>query len=185
MNGATMLTVLGRGWRAGVRGAELARSATAYSATHQPRCENFSLRRFSVQLTDEQLAKVETRDHELRERHNIIPPELGSSTKDRDEIRRKRVIYRSKQRGLLEVDLLMGSWASQYVNSLTEKELTDYEMFLNEETIDIFNYVTKKEELPAHLKDLEIVSRLQDYALKLGVTSPAKYADLKQSTNLT
>jgi succinate dehydrogenase assembly factor 2 len=30
---------------------------------------------------------------------------------DRDEAHRKKLIYRSKQRGWLEVDLLMGSFA--------------------------------------------------------------------------
>ena len=31
------------------------------------------------------------------------------------DIRKKRLVYRSKQRGWLEVDLLLGTWASENV----------------------------------------------------------------------
>jgi succinate dehydrogenase assembly factor 2 len=36
------------------------------------------------------------------------------------QVRRKRLIYRSKQRGWLEVDLLMGTWAVEHVPKLSE-----------------------------------------------------------------
>ena len=54
------------------------------------------------------------------------------------------MIYRSKQRGWLEADILLGSWAVLHVPSLSIKELDEYEIILNEETIDVFNYVTGK-----------------------------------------
>ena len=53
-------------------------------------------------------------------------------------IRRKRLIYRSKQRGWLEVDILLGTWANLYVNTLNINELYEYETFVNYETIDIY-----------------------------------------------
>ena len=53
------------------------------------------------------------------------------------EIRRKRLIYRAKQRGWLEVDLLLGTWASENVMQLSEDELDQFEAFVNMETIDI------------------------------------------------
>ena len=48
----------------------------------------------------------------------------------------------------LEVDLLLGSWAEKNIMKLSSEELDQYEALLNQETIDIFNYVTGKENAP-------------------------------------
>lgn len=65
-----------------------------------------------------------------------IPPASLDPTQDNLDIRRKRLIYRSKQRGWLEVDLLLGTWAHENVHLLTEAELDEYEAFVNFETIE-------------------------------------------------
>ena len=52
------------------------------------------------------------------------------------DIRKKRLVYRSKQRGWLEVDLLLGTWASENVSLA---ELNESENFVNLETINIYN----------------------------------------------
>ncbi|RLN82596.1 hypothetical protein BBJ28_00003776 [Nothophytophthora sp. Chile5] len=100
---------------------------------------------------------------------------------DGDEANRKRVIYRSKQRGWLEVDLLLGSWASQNVMQLTAEELQQYEDILNEETIDIFNYISGKSVIPERL-DTPMMQRLQDYCLSspLGKASTEGFAKNKK-----
>ncbi len=56
---------------------------------------------------------------------------------DADLARRKRIIYRSKQRGWLEVDLLLGNFATANVMSMTAEQLTQYEDILAQETINI------------------------------------------------
>ncbi|RHY61416.1 hypothetical protein DYB38_001681 [Aphanomyces astaci] len=48
----------------------------------------------------------------------------------------------------LEVDLLMGRWASENVWTLTVDELQQYEDILNRETIDIFNFISGKDAIP-------------------------------------
>lgn len=134
-------------------------------------------------MSPEQVSRIEQKDTYLRNRHKII--EANISAEDRDVARRKRMIYRSKQRGWLEVDLLLGSWASENVPHLTEAELDEYDLVLAEETIDVFNYVSGKDPLPPHLENLGVMKKLQEYALGMGVTSPALYADLKAKFNLT
>ena len=62
----------------------------------------------------------------------------GASSMDEDAVRRKRLVYRSKQRGWLEVDLLMGTFAVAHVPSMSTDELDEYEAILNQETIEIF-----------------------------------------------
>lgn len=103
----------------------------------------------------------------------------------RDAVRRKRMIYRSKQRGWLEADLLMGSWAVTHIPSLTPQELDEYELLLKEETIDIYNYISGKDELPPHLANLEVMKKLQGYALLGNMASPEGYEQVKRGTNLT
>ena len=95
------------------------------------------------------------------------------------------MIYRSKQRGWLEADLLMGSWASMNVPTLTEKELDEYELLLKEETIDIYNYISAKDPLPPHLQNLGVMDKLQSYALERGMADPEGYRKVKRDTNLT
>jgi len=91
-------------------------------------------------LTIEQIIKVSETNNYLRTKHLEIEGNLKHY--DKDIVRRKRMIYRSKQRGWLEADILLGSWAVLHVPSLTFEELDEYEIILNEETIDVFNYVT-------------------------------------------
>jgi succinate dehydrogenase assembly factor 2 len=107
-------------------------------------------------------------------------------------IRRKRLIYRCMQRGWLEVDLLLGTWASQNVMSLKEDELNDFEDFVNSETIDIYNIITLRlDTLPEQWKSggnmkTNIVERIQEWAKSnpLGRADPEKYKEVKASAKL-
>lgn len=122
------------------------------------------------------------RDREIRANYDAIKPKLDE--KEYDDVRRKRLIYRSKQRGWLEVDILMGSWAAKNVPHLTTEEMDDYEAILNEETIDIFNFVSGKDPLPDRLKSSRMMKVLQEYAISSGVVDPARYAEVKTKNNL-
>ena len=106
-------------------------------------------------------------------------------------IRRKRLIYRCMQRGWLEVDLLLGTWASQNVMALTIDELNEFEEFVNSETIDIYNIITLRlDTLPDKWKKNNnttgIVERIQEWAKSnpLGRADPEKYKEIKASAKL-
>ena len=49
----------------------------------------------------------------------------------------------------LEVDLLLGTFAEKHVGELDPEQLVQYEDVLNQETIDIFNYITMKQDVPS------------------------------------
>jgi len=134
-------------------------------------------------LNPQQLAKIRESDTFLRNKHFKIESEMEA--KERDIARRKRMIYRSKQRGWLEADLLMGAWAVTNVPGLSEAELEEYETLLKEETIDIYNYISGKDALPPHLASLGIMKRLQKYALERTMSGPDLYARVKKEANLT
>lgn len=144
-------------------------------------------RSFSTNLPNmspEQLDKIAKSDHKLRNQHTVLESQL--SEEERDTARRKRMIYRSKQRGWLEADILLGSWAVENIPHLTSAELDEYELLLAEETIDIYNYVSKKDPLPPHLENLDVMKRMQDYALnESSIKSPQDYENVKTGANLT
>jgi succinate dehydrogenase assembly factor 2 len=105
-------------------------------------------------------------------------------------VRRKRLIYRSKQRGWLEVDLLLGTWASENVPYLNAQELDQFEDFVNEETIDIFNIITLRLDVPEEKKTADgnsIIERIQAWARgsPLGKADPAAYKKIKMDNSLT
>lgn len=126
--------------------------------------------------------KIDKRDHDLRAKHENVresyPEEEGNLSSL--EARKKRLIWRSKQRGWLEVDLLLGSWAVERVAQLRAKELDEYERFLNLETIDIFKVISQQLAPPPDLKDSKVVAELVRYAVEATLNNPQKYANLKK-----
>ena len=55
----------------------------------------------------------------------------------------------------------MGTWAEEHVHSLCEEEMDQYEDILNQETIDIFNFVTGKEVSKARVSSFVILRVVQ------------------------
>lgn len=105
------------------------------------------------------------------------------------QVRQKRLIYRAKQRGWLEVDLLLGTYASQHVEDFDKDELDQFEDFVNMETIDIYNIITLRLDVPEELKTPDgsgVVERIQEWARNspLGRADPDKYKQVKTSNNL-
>lgn len=105
------------------------------------------------------------------------------------QVRKKRLVYRSKQRGWLEVDLLLGTWAHENVPHLSPDELDDFEAFVNMETIDIYNIVTLRTDIPDNLRTEHgtgVVERIQLWARghPLGKADPQTYERIKKDHNL-
>ncbi|CAM9616115.1 unnamed protein product, partial [Discosporangium mesarthrocarpum] len=120
-------------------------------------------------LSDDQVRTVEKRTQEMWKDHvalktkfpkSSLPPE-GDPAVSSDVVRRKRLLYRSKQRGWLEVDLLLGTWADANVPSLSAEELDQYEDILNCETVVILALISgNSPEIPAFV-DTPMMRRLQ------------------------
>eukprot|EP00887_Chlorella_sp_A99_P002170 scaffold21.g2170.t1 len=63
-----------------------------------------------------------------------------------------KLLYRSRQRGWLELDLLVGMWADRHVAALSSEELADFEGVLRLENPDLFKWLTGQLEPPAELR---------------------------------
>lgn len=127
--------------------------------------------------------------HNLPDGAVVAATAAGSKEEMELDVRRKRLVYRAKQRGWLEVDLLLGTWASQNVHSLSADELDQFEQFVNLETIDIYNIITLRSDVPGEMKregGAGVVEKIQEWARAspLGKAEPEKYASVKQDNNL-
>ena len=71
---------------------------------------------------------------------------------DDDIIRRQRLnrlLYHAKQRGWLELDLILGQWAEKNLEHLSAERLDDFEELLGIENPDVFKCLTGQIE-PGH-----------------------------------
>lgn len=78
---------------------------------------------------------------------------------------RKKLLYRSKNRGCRETDILLGEFASAHIETLPEAELVLFEQFLDEYDGDIYKWLTKQVEMPVEYKD-SIGTRLLEFCHK-------------------
>jgi succinate dehydrogenase assembly factor 2 len=150
--------------------------------------------------------KARPRYDAIMERHVRFPTSSSScslsnddhnapikSVEERDlDARKKRLIYRSKQRGWLEVDLLLGTWASMNVPNLSLEELNQFENFVNMETVDIYNVLTLRVDVPEDMKagsgegTKTVVEKIQDWVKEcpLGKADKERYVEVKTKNNL-
>ena len=99
----------------------------------------------------------------------------------KDSVRKlliKKLLYRSRQRGWLEVDLMLGSWAAENLKYLSNNDLLKFKNLLDEETVDIYNYLTKNKKIKNSLDEKLINKIIND--IKFKIKDPKKYSSIKK-----
>ncbi|PON23389.1 hypothetical protein TGAM01_v207623 [Trichoderma gamsii] len=118
---------------------------------------SFIARSSSIQTTLLQRCAISTTA--LRRSDNVTPGELqvgelqGATFRveplrrvgEDDATKRARLLYQSRKRGTLESDLLLSTFASQNLPTMATEELTQYDLFLDENDWDIYYWATQKE----------------------------------------
>ncbi len=66
-------------------------------------------------------------------------------------IRLKKIQFRSKHRGMKELDILLGGFAERYLKTLTAPQLDQFEALLDEGENDLFDWITGKTPPPAKI----------------------------------
>lgn len=78
------------------------------------------------------------------------------------EIRRKRLIHRSRYTGMKETDLLLGAFAQHYVPGFDVGQLDEYERLLDETDADLFDWATGRQPVPARCQNA-VMRLLQNF----------------------
>lgn len=82
-----------------------------------------------------------------------------------DESKRRlynRLIYRSKQRGFLELDLVLGKWVEEHIHSMDENGIKALAYVLDLENPDLWKWLTGQEQPPEAVKTNPVFTAVAD-----------------------
>ncbi|WP_185982627.1 succinate dehydrogenase assembly factor 2 [Aureimonas mangrovi] len=66
------------------------------------------------------------------------------------DVRRRKALYHSWHRGTREMDLVLGRFADARIGTLSDEDLTDYELLMEAQDRDLFAWMIGAEETPAN-----------------------------------
>ncbi|XP_010929714.1 succinate dehydrogenase assembly factor 2, mitochondrial isoform X1 [Elaeis guineensis] len=72
-----------------------------------------------------------------------------------------RLLYRSRQRGFLELDLILGSWVEENIRSLDELHIRALMDVLDLENPDLWKWLTGQEQPPEAVNDNPVFTAVQ------------------------
>ena len=81
------------------------------------------------------------------------------------EIFRKRLLYKSSNRGWKETDILLGEFTKRNITSMNDAQLSMLDILLDEPDVEIFNWITKKATAPQKHNN-EVMQMLQEFKYK-------------------
>ncbi|XP_042953119.1 succinate dehydrogenase assembly factor 2, mitochondrial isoform X2 [Carya illinoinensis] len=75
------------------------------------------------------------------------------------------LLYRSKQRGFLELDLVLGKWVAEHIHSMDEKGIKALVQVLDLENPDLWKWLTGQERPPESVKTNPVFTAVHDKVL--------------------
>jgi len=80
--------------------------------------------------------------------------------------RRKRLLFRSWHRGMREMDMLLGRFADNHIDTFTERQLTSFEAILNHVDPDIYAWLSGREPIPAEMQS-DVMQLLRKFTISI------------------
>lgn len=95
----------------------------------------------------------------------VAIPKYQPKSNESNKIKKARLLYQSRKRGMLENGLLLSTFAARYLEKFDEKQLDLYDNLINQPTNDwdIYYYATNVKPTPAEY-DNEIMNMLKLHA---------------------
>lgn len=93
-----------------------------------------------------------------------LPP-WEEKTGESMDIKKRRLLYESRKRGMLENCILLSLFAKRYLNTMSETQLQQYDRLINEPSNDWDIYYWATEALPTpEVYDGEVMDMLKEFA---------------------
>ena len=83
-----------------------------------------------------------------------------------DEIRRKRLRFRSWHRGTRELDLMLGRFADRHMDSLTAEQLDRFEALIAQPDPNIYRWISGADAPPA-VHDNDVMAMIKNIKTKI------------------
>ncbi|XP_020223787.1 succinate dehydrogenase assembly factor 2, mitochondrial [Cajanus cajan] len=77
-----------------------------------------------------------------------------------------RLVYRSKQRGFLELDLVLGKWVEDNIHSLDENRMRDLIYVLDLENPDLWKWISGQEQPPESVSANPVFAAVKERVMK-------------------
>ncbi|XP_046555698.1 succinate dehydrogenase assembly factor 2, mitochondrial-like isoform X1 [Haliotis rubra] len=106
-------------------------------------------------------------------------PAYVEKTNEDIGLKRARLLYQSRKRGMLENGLLLSTFAAKHLDDLNESQLTLYDRLINQPTNDweIYYWVTGAKPTPQEF-DSEVMTMLKEHAQNKDKDSRIRQPDL-------
>ncbi|KEG12422.1 hypothetical protein DQ04_01731100 [Trypanosoma grayi] len=80
-----------------------------------------------------------------------------------DDAKRRRLLYQSSYRGMVEMDIILGVFARQNLDTMTHAQLEEYDALLRQFDNDLFKWLVMGEAPPAAVAEMPTFAALQDF----------------------
>lgn len=107
-------------------------------------------------------------------------PKYQMKQNETTEVKRARLLYQSRKRGMLENGLILSTFASEYLYKMNENQLDLYDNLINQVSNDwdIYYYATNIKEIPTEY-DNEIMDMLKKHVKNENKEERFKQPDLQ------
>ncbi|KAE8694523.1 Succinate dehydrogenase assembly factor 2 [Hibiscus syriacus] len=97
---------------------------------------------------------------------NTQPLNIDLSNEESKRRLFNRLLYRSKQRGFLELDLVLGKWVEEHIHSMDKNGIKALVHVLDLENPDLWKWLTGQEQPPELVMVNPVFSAVQEKVLK-------------------
>ena len=79
------------------------------------------------------------------------------------EVKRRRLLWQTRKRGILESDLLLSTFAHKHLEFMPHQELEEFDQLLDNLDWDIFHWASGTKPVPDHISAMSVFKKLEEH----------------------